>query len=218
MPLRMTEKSLPALRWLGWRPLLLAGLAVFLLRPLLKTGYMYDDVTNSLLPGVLKVEGYTLPGCIWSVMKVSLYGGRFFPLVWVELFSLFHLVPDVVAYKAVVIAGVAGDVLLFYAFVRQVSKDQVFACFATCWLLPLFHFRGFPDPILAFSLLLQIVTAGVLTSLLALQIYLDTNRRRWLALSAASYAVVMMTYEITYTLFLIGCRLFGCSPRKSANS
>lgn len=186
-----------------WEALWLVGLTVFLLLPLLKTGYLADDTTNSLLPGVLKVEGYTLVDYLGRWFISSPHQGRFFPLVWVQVYTTFLFAQNLVVYKSLVIAGIVLDVVLFYAFVDQVSKSRAFACFALCGLLPLFQFRAFFDPILGFSGLLQTVTAAVLLSLLALQRFLDTNRRRWLALSATSYLVAMLMYEVTYPFFLI---------------
>src|SRR5438045_1362655 len=81
--------------------LILAGLTALVLSPLLKTGYVSDDITNSLVPGKFKLEQVSLLRAIaildWDWMKQ----GRFFPLQMAEIWTMFTLVPNLTAYKVV---------------------------------------------------------------------------------------------------------------------
>lgn len=186
-----------------WRLVLVLVFAACFLSPLLGTGYLSDDATDSLLPGVLRVEGYSLAEYIAAVTMHCVRGGRIFPLQMVELHSWFYLVRTPVVHKALVIAGVVLDLALFALLIRRVSRSTGFAAFATCVVVPLFQFRAFFDPILSFFGLLQFIAAGVLASLLALQVHLDTGRRRWLVISGLSYLAVLWMYEFTYPFFLL---------------
>ena len=186
-----------------WILLSLLGLTVFALAPLLWTGYYSDDAANSLLPGVLKVEGFSPLEYVRRMVMHTVGGGRFFPLHIIFLYLLFYLVKNVIWYKAYILACVLLDIVLFYYLIRQIGRDRAFAGFATCLVIPLFQFRAFFDPILAFFGMLQLVVAGVLASLLMLQLWLDTNKRRWFVLSVATYLTVALTYEVTYPLCLL---------------
>jgi hypothetical protein len=162
---------------------------------------------------VLKVEGYTLAQYIGAMSLNFIGGGRLFPLQFAEVYTWFYVVQTPVVHKAMVIACVLLDVTLFYFLVRRVGKNAAFAAFATCLVFPLFQFRTTFDPLLSFFGLLQVITAGLLASLLALQIYLDTNRTRWMVLSVATYAATILMYEFSYPLFLLHLVLIGSCRR-----
>jgi hypothetical protein len=206
----------PALKSSRWGLPCLLALVAFVLSPLLRTGYFSDDAVDSLLPGMLKVEGYTLAEYIWTVSLNFITGGRLFPLQFAELCTWFYVVQTPVVHKAMVIVCVLLDVTLLYFLVRRVGKNAGFAAFATCLVFPLFQFRTTFDPLLSFFGLLQMITAGLLASLLALQIYLDTNRTRWMVLSVVTYAATILMYEFNYPLFLLHLVLIGSCRRSWA--
>ncbi|MBV8270436.1 MAG: hypothetical protein JO252_29260 [Planctomycetaceae bacterium] len=193
--------------------LFLLGLVAFFLSPLLRTGYFCDDVVQSILPGVFKIEGYSLHEYIWIIIIDSIKGGRFYPLQMVETASWFILAQTPVVHKAMVVAGVVSNVGLFALLVRRISKSAAFAAFAVCLVFPLFQLRTSFDPILAFFGLLQALTAGLFISLLALQIYLETGRARWMVLSVASHVCVLLLYEFTYVFFIVHLVLIGYARR-----
>jgi hypothetical protein len=209
-----SRSSDPDRSW--WELPLLLGLAALFLAPLLRTGYHSDDASQSLITGVLKVEGYSLAEYIGVAEVTYLKGGRFWPLhlPWIYLF--FYNMRDLLVYKSVVIASILADLSLFYYLVKRFVKDRGFALFAACLVIPLFQFRAWHDPILGFFCLLQFLAGGVLASLLWLQIYLDTARLRWLALSVAAYLAVMLFYEITYPVILLHLVLIAAArgPRR----
>jgi hypothetical protein len=71
----------------------------------------------------------------------------------------------------------------------------------------LFQFRVFDDPILAYHGFMQFVVLGLLLSLLALDRYLTGGSRLWLGAAALAYLAVLLTYEVTYPLFLLHAAL-----------
>jgi hypothetical protein len=67
----------------------------------------------------------------------------------------------------------------------------------------LFQFRIYHDPILSFGGFLQFILLDVLISLLCLCKYLESAKLPWLIASVMVYLFGLLTYEMTYPLFLI---------------
>ncbi len=180
---------------------------------MLRTGYLSDDAQQSLLPGMLKVEGYSLAEGIHLETQAYIPAGRFMPLHFAYMYSMFRATNGLFAYKAYIVAVMLLDLVLFFLLVRRVAKNEAFATFATCLVLASLQVRAFFDPMLSFFGMLPLAVAGVLSSLLFLQIYLETDRRRWLALSVFPYLTVMLIYEVVYPLFLLHLLLIGNGRR-----
>jgi hypothetical protein len=200
---KVTSCARPRAVGLSIRLLVLAALILLVLSPAMKTGYVSDDLTNSLTPGMLKVDGHSLVGYLWEVNWGLALQGRFFPLQLAEIATVFCLIPNLSLYKVFVILTVVTNVLLFFALVRQVSRNAEFALFTSVLMLGLFQMRAYYDPILSFAGVQQFIFATFVASLMTLQHYLEIMRRRWLVASALAYLVVLLTYEATYPFFLI---------------
>src|SRR2546430_1654226 len=76
-------------------------------------------------------------------------------------------------------------------------------CLAPSLTLMLIQLRAYHDPILSFFGLLQLLVAGTLLSLLALETYLERRQGAWLALSVLLYLACLLLYEASYLLFLL---------------
>ena len=178
-------------------------LAALALAPALRTGYLSDDSYTSLLRGQIRVENISIVDkCLWNI-KQTMLEGRFFPLAMLHFYVVHYSAPGVIAYKMFEIAGVLLDLALFFVLVRKLSGEDGFALLATSLTISLFQLRAFFDPILAMHGLLQTVVAGMLLSLLALQLFLEGRGRAWLFLGAATYLTCALTYEICYLLVLL---------------
>jgi hypothetical protein len=188
---------------MGFAFILILAVAAFSMVPLFWTGYVGDDSADSLIAGAIRAEGFGIFEYTAYKVRASLRSARFFPLQMVQLCLLLYYAQDVTAYKAIVIAGVVLDVGLFYALLRRLSDSRGFAVFGACVVVTLFQFRAFFDPILSFYGLLQAVMVLMLGSLLALQVSLDTGRRRWLAVSLACFLGALLEYEVVLPLFVM---------------
>ena len=104
-------------------------------------------------------------------------------------------------YKCYILSLVLSNLLLFYVLLRRWSVGHAAAQLGTLSLVLLMQMRLFPDPLLAFTGLMQILTAQLLLSMIALQEYLRSQRRGWLIVSLLCYVSALLTYEISY-LFL----------------
>src|SRR6516164_4268869 len=97
-------------------PLLTLGsvaLAVVLLLPSLRTGYLCDDDRNSLVDGWLRYHDIGLGEQVLGELKALAKQGRFFPLMIVLMRGTFHIFPTLAAYKAYLLVAVAVNLLLF---------------------------------------------------------------------------------------------------------
>lgn len=205
-----TGLSAPA-GWLGrlmssrfaWAILSLIVLAAACLSPTLKTGYISDDNFSSLKPGQLLVAKSNVAAWTLENVRSSMQAGRFYPLHWLPFNGVFCLIQEIFYYKIYIMFMVIGNLLLFVLFLKKLSGDTAFACLAGCLTLMLIQLRAYHDPILSFFGLLQWLMAGVLLSLLALDMYLARRRGAWLALSILLYLGCLLLYEASYPLFLL---------------
>src|SRR5271166_6206216 len=182
---------------LNWRLLGVLSLATLYLLPALKTGYWSEDCSHSV--GIVGRLVLKCSDSLLSEALVNMWGsirlGRFFPLTPALITVVFYLIRDVVLYKTYLVAVTVLDIAVFYELVRRLSGNRDFACFAACLTIPLFQFRVFVDPLLAYYGQIQLVTACFFFSLLALQLYLKGKGWGWLGLSAAAYLLCTLTYE-----------------------
>src|SRR4051794_11448989 len=113
----------------------------------MRTGYLFDDLTASLIRGVLRVNGRSLLGeVVFMAWGPVVARGRFFPLARTQVDLLFYFAPSLTAYKAVVVLAVVVNVLLFSWLVRRVSHSEGLSM-VTAGLMPaLFQFRAYFDP------------------------------------------------------------------------
>ncbi|QDV33033.1 hypothetical protein [Tautonia plasticadhaerens] len=187
------------------------ALASALLSPALGTGYLADDVVSSLVPGMMRATGEDFADRTVGAIRGSIREGRFYPLVWLQYNAAFCLFRDVASYKWFIVIGCLADLALLMAVVRRLGGDWRSASLSATTTALLFQFRTFFDPILSFHGLLQVVTALLLGSLLALDLALRGRGRAWLAASAALYLACLLLYEVTYPLFLLHAALVASS-------
>ncbi|MEW4570911.1 hypothetical protein AB1L88_23840 [Tautonia sp. JC769] len=182
---------------------LIVGLAAIQLSPTLATGYLSDDGITSLVPGMLTYSGESLTTRVVNSMRGAMLDGRFYPLHWIPFHVVFVAIPDVFAYRCVVLVMVLGNLALFATFVRSLTGDGGLACLASIGTVCAMQVRAFHDPILSFFGLLQIVVGLLLVSLIALDAVLKGRSRAWLAVSVMAWLMAMLTYEVTYPLFVL---------------
>jgi hypothetical protein len=183
--------------------LAVAGVALFLLWPLLTTGYTSDDLAVSLAPGMRRYHGLSLLGLAWEANKGWLQAGRFFPLACLYVYSVFELFPTLIGYKAFVLTLIVANLLVFHNLVRRLSGSRGLATLSCLSVVALFQYRLGFDPILGFSGLMQALTLAVLGSLVLLCQYLESGKRSYFVASVAAYALAVLTYEMVYPFILV---------------
>jgi hypothetical protein len=184
--------------------LAIIALAVLQLSPLLDTGYLSDDAGNSLIRGILQYHHVSLAGyCYGQCQRWMFEVGRFYPLIFLQIYATFYLFPNLCLYKWLVVGLVVADLLLFARFVRSLTGRAGFAELSSLAVLVLFQFSYSDDPLLGYSGLLPEIFLCVILSLSWLYCYLENGKRRWLIASTAAYLIGILTYEILYPFFFL---------------
>jgi hypothetical protein len=189
-------------RALLW-PLGSMALAFVLLQPVLETGYLSDDSANSSITGIIRYHDFTLAGLITDECRGYLAQGRFFPMMVIIARTIFHILPGLLAYKIYLVVSVLLNLLLFAGLLRRITGSITLAAIGVLTTAALFQFRFYHDPILSFHGFMQFVMTGTLLSLWSLDRFLTGGSRWWLAGAVFFYVPVLLTYEITYTFFLL---------------
>ncbi|MFO0954339.1 MAG: hypothetical protein U0835_24910 [Isosphaeraceae bacterium] len=180
-----------------------AALALLCLTPVLRTGYQSDDNHASLRPGLVRATGWSFGELVAFDARLSMQQGRFYPLHWIPFSGIHFLLTDTFIYKFYITLMVACDLAVFALLLRRLTGDAGFACLAATLTLMLVQLRAYHDPVLSFFGLLQLLVAGTLLSLLALDVYLERRRGAWLVLSVLIYLACLLLYEASYPLFLL---------------
>ncbi len=183
--------------------LALVGAAALFLSPMLRTGYISDDLISSLGPGMMRWTGKSLARWTAGQAKDAVLAGRFNPAIWAQLCATFYTIRDVYFYKLYILSWILVDLVLFVGLVRVASKDRGLACLAGVLALPCIQFRAFHDPVLSFFGQMQVVLALALASFIGLHLRLERGGRGWLFLSAISYLIAMLIYETVYPFLVV---------------
>ena len=197
------QSRLGVLRRIDWRPLVIAAWGLVLLWPVRQTGWLCDDLFNASLRGLWIHERISCLGNALTEMAGYAKLGRINPgmHLWINL--VFDLFPDLYWYKWAQVAAVLASLLVFYGCLRGMGADADLAALACLLASGLIQFRAGGDPVLAFDFLLPL-----LLILSALSVWLLHRHRvaggRWaLAGSLLLYAAAALTYEMTYTFWLM---------------
>ena len=194
--------------------LLLFVLILGSLFPLLRSGYLSDDATNSFTGGYLALEHRTLWQHTFYYMNQWIQSiGRFFPLAWYG-YAVFVWIGSLFVYKLTILFVVLLDIFLFtWLLKRLFANDRIVKLFLLLVTVCI-QFRNYHDPILSFAFLLPLVFFYTLVSLLLFDSYLSRPRILTLFGSTFFYAVSLLTYEITYVFFIFHLLLLAYRSRE----
>ena len=200
------------LAWLvrrDWRVPLVGAWAVFLLIPVWKTGWVYDDMFNSSLPGLLIYHHRTpLEDALVQITHWTVNTGRFNPLIHILKEASFLVYRNLFWYKTALVAGVLVNLFVFYRLLKRLGASADLAAFCCFFAVTLIQLRVFDDPVYAYNDLMQWLFLGTILSLTTFHRYLTSGRIGWLALSIFLYLLTTLTYEITYLFWILHAGLF----------
>jgi hypothetical protein len=210
---RSLSRSARADVWLAVGVLVLA---FSLLAPMLNSGFMGDDIINSLnVPAVYDDSAAAMVRATAdSIASWVRQQGRFFPLAGLASPLFYYVNGNLAIYKTLMLMLVMADVALFGWLVRRLSGSGGMAALAVLLLPCLIQYRLFHDPVLAFSGLLPGVLLVTLGSLLLLTAYIRTGQRRYLVLSLLAYGASVLTYEVTVPFFVLHLAIARYYPNK----
>ncbi len=176
--------------------------AVFVIWPLIGSGYFWDDSLTSMIRGTLSADNQTISNYTLGKIDTAFSQGRFFPGAAVGYF-IFFLIEDLALYKFSILLLTILNLALFGYFVKMITGSRSLAAL-TIMIAPLmFQFRLYHDAILSYSLLLQLVFLYLLTSFILLLKYLKTGKKIFFAFSMLAFILSLLTYEVSYPFFIL---------------
>ncbi len=179
------------------------SLCVFMLSPLLNSGFFGDDAATSFVKGDLAYSNLTLSQLIYNNVNMWINYGRFFPLAAVTGFLLFSFVPNLFLYKLLAIAFNVINILIFAHLIRLMTGLRSLSLLAILSTPVFLQFRLFHDPIMSFTFLLQMVLFLTIISAIFLISYLKSGKRIYLVSSLILYFLSMLAYEATLPFFIL---------------
>jgi len=170
--------------------------------PTLGMPYLGDNTFNAYLDGWIGYERLSLGEAFRQFfVATNVSVGRFYPVFPLIIFFDFHVVHDATVLKALVLVAIVLNALTFYALVRMIAPALALP---TLVVLPAtLQIRFFHDPIVQFSLHMQVAFEFVLLGMLGLAAFAETRRAVYAVLSVAAYALAALTYEATYAFVII---------------
>ena len=194
------------------------GLVAMSLLPMLASGFFGDDEISSITASArfLSVSGQTLSGLVYGEVSNWVTSvGRFFPLGAYGSVFFWLANGNPLVYKAILMVLVLLDAGLLYAFVRRLTSSSAIAAVSALMFSLTLQFRSYHEPILAFTGLLPVITALVLTSLLLFINYLESGSPRSLVFSVAAFAATLLIYEVALPMCLLFTVLALVYPQRS---
>ncbi len=177
------------------------GLIALFLAPVLGTAFLGDDTYNNYLDGWRGWEHLSFArGLALLFAATNLNNGRFYPVFPLLLAGEFHLVHAALLMKSLVVAAVLLNAFTFWLALRRIVPALATPALAV--LPATLQIRFYQDPIVAFSLHMQLALEFVLLGFLGLATFGTGGRRTALALGASCYALACLTYEATYAYAL----------------
>lgn len=194
------------------------ALAAIILSPQLFSGYIGDDVHNSLSVraayGPSGVLGPSVAERTVDDIRHWIGKGRFYPLASYAWLLFYALDGNLLAYKLLILSMTLINLWQFRSLVRRLTGSDAMSLLAVV-AVPLFlQMRTNDDPLVSYQALVQVTTMWTLASLLAFTRYLDEGGRRHLAVSVLTYLAALLTYEISLPFFLFHFIIAWLYPKK----
>lgn len=179
------------------------GLLVIMLFPYIKTGYMGDDILNSLIKGDSINGSRNIIMTIIFYLGDSIKKGRINFVFWIYYYLLFYFVTNKMYYKIWIIFLTVVSIYCaekFIAFFFDSKKiGRIFG--GICIGLFPFYVPG-ANSIEMYVGYMQIEVILLFEMLSALILYCNNKRKRNLVYSYALYTLSLFVYEISY-IFVI---------------
>ncbi len=182
---------------------------LWVLFPLLNTGFISDDAYNSQVRGRLLLDGISLWERISSESLGWLKGaGRFNPVNWGYIYGLYFLTTNVLLIKLLSLLFIGISILLFSQIAFLFTGDKLLRLVISISIPTIIQFRLWHDPVVAFSAIIPIIAVLCFTSVLFYEKAITKNSYKFLAAALFFYATAILTYELSYFMFPIFCLMF----------
>lgn len=175
-------------------------LDLYSLKPMLNSGYYFDDTLNSQTQAYLDFSGLKVSQLNQKIIGDWLYSGRILPgamygyLPWLFI--------PLIKYKIILVSFHIIIMLTLSLFLYLLTKSSPFSLLFLLATPIFFQFRHSPDAVTSFGILLPLIAVKLSISLLFLQKYLNEKRKFFLIISLLFYLLMLlMFYEIAYLFF-----------------
>ena len=172
---------------------------------LIRSGYFWDDAVNSTAYLAEKKDAVPTFSHVLEFMQKYLKLGRLNVLSFYYYF--FFYIENVSVYKALIIASILIDQLIFRKVLLEFDVPLPYARLGML-LIPLFlQTRLYQDPVSGFYSLMQVLTAEMLLCVLFLSRWLRSGKGGHLAAALLFFVIGLMTYEVCFPFLLLICLL-----------
>lgn len=172
--------------------------------PYLNTGYMGDDILNSLVKGECINTTQNIGSFILTQLKELIKLGRIDFLSWIVAYVVYYFTGTVrVIYKIVIICMTFFSLCSAERFVGYHFANKHIGMLYTLLLVACFpvYMMG-SNSVAMYWGFMQIEVIFLFEMLLSLEKYIDRGERRYLILSGGIFMCSLFTYEISY-LYII---------------
>jgi hypothetical protein len=179
------------------------ALALLILYPMLRLGFIADDLLMSLSAGRLGFEHISVWQETWG--QISWWvrtEGRFFPIPFVYSYLFFSLNPSMLAEKIIQLAAVLVNIATLFFLVRHLAGAR-FAGIVTLFSVACLQVRSWFDPILAFFVLLPLTSEALLLCFGSWLLAVERRSARYAVAGLAFALFALLSYEMTYPIILV---------------
>ena len=182
-----------------WQLLLVLLLMFICLQPALSGGFNWDDAFFSVEAQAMRVSGEPIFRRVWREIIDYVRIGRINPFATFH-FLVFYFIPDVFAYKLMLVLLTLLDGVLFYRFLSLWGRDHRPALMALLIVPLCFQLRLYHDPLNSYYGLMQVMLCELLGSLNLFLRWLREKKPSQLFFSLLLFAMGLMSYEMFFPL------------------
>jgi len=191
-------------------------LDLYSLKPILKSGFYFDDTYNSQTKAYLSYENRSVSDYNKQISSGWIQHGRIIPgfiyggyNLWVTTFF------NLIQYKIFMII-IHIIVITTYSFLLFKLTNSIIVFLLSFLVTPLFfQFRRSPDPVTSFAFLVPLTLLYLTSSLIFLKEYFKNKKNVFFILSLFFYLLMLlMFYEIAYVFFPIAIYLIYFHKKK----
>ena len=175
---------------------LLAFLVALL--PLLLTPHVSDDVINYSASWLSQKQ--FVQNAINDLQNWYFENGRIHVLANLSKDYTFLIFSSTLAYKTFLVALNLIAAIVFHLYIKALTKSTQVSSFSVLVLCLAFQFRDFHDPVVSFNGLMQYVLIFIVLTLIFHLKYIVEKRIGWLYLTAGSFFVSLLFYEISFII------------------
>lgn len=182
---------------------------IWVLYPLLETGFVGDDAYNSQIKGTLILSDATLLERLTSEIKGWLIGaGRFNPIGWIYTWSLYYLTNSFLIVKSIAMGVIILSSIFFFMIIKKIEIDKLFLLLGILIMPTIMQFRQWHDPIISFTFLIPLVTLFSFISIYSYIRSFDKFEIKWVSISILFFILSLLTYEVSYFFLPIYFAIF----------